>query len=298
MFEIKHIQERTKGCDYLEIKNLELSVHGIINLNQGASLVDLTLNNKRLISAEGLEYKTHYNSAILFPFVNRLKNGQYTFENQAYQLPLNKPEEGNSIHGLVYNKTFEVFETKSDLDSLAITLHFKDDYGIEGFPFKYSMYLTYKFCQDSLSLNVKVINNDEKSFPFSLGWHPYFMVEEKNEAEVIINGYSEMEFDSNLNIKLKEIQHSNIKISTKDLDNCYKLYSKELIFRNSNYAFKMLFEDEDNFLQLYTPKNLNIIAIEPQTGIANCFNNEIGQQILKTNESYQKGWKLKLTQTN
>jgi aldose 1-epimerase len=46
-------------------------------------------------------------------------------------------------------------------------------------------------------------------------------------------------------------------------------------------------------LQLYTPKGLPLIAIEPMTGISNSFNNKIGLQVLKPNETYSITWNVK-----
>lgn len=298
MFDIKHIQDLPGQLNYLEINNPELALYGKINLINGGSLERFALNKKELITSSDLNYETYYNSAILFPFVNRIRHGRYTFEDLEYQLPLNKPEEGNSIHGLVYNKTFEVIKTDCTNISLAITIGYKEHKGKPGFPFKYSIYVTYRFFRNSLELSVEVLNDDENSFPFTLGWHPYFKAGNLDNCTISMDGYSEIKFDSELNCQLEAIKHSAIELASEDFDTCYQMHAKKLNFNASDYRFEMVFDSSDKFLQVYTPKNKNVIAIEPQTGIANSFNNRIGLKVLKPTETYQETWKINLTHTN
>jgi aldose 1-epimerase len=298
LFEIKHIQDLPAQLNYLEIINPELALYGKINLKNGGSLERFVLNKKELITSSDLNYETYYNSAILFPFVNRIRYGRYTFEDLEYQLPLNKPEEGNSIHGLVYNKTFEVIKTDCTNTSLIITIGYKEHKGQPGFPFKYSIYVTYTFLKDSLELSVEVVNDDVKSFPFTLGWHPYFKTGHSDNCNISIDGYSEIKFDSELNFQFESIKDSAIELASEDFDTCYQIHAKKFNFNTADYSFELVFDSNDKFLQLYTPKNKNLVAIEPQTGIANSFNNGIGLKVLKPSESYHESWKINLIQTN
>jgi len=47
-------------------------------------------------------------------------------------------------------------------------------------------------------------------------------------------------------------------------------------------------------LQLYTPKDLSLIAIETMTGVSNSFNNKIGLKTLKPDQIYSVTWSVKL----
>lgn len=294
MFDIKHIQDLQAQLNYLEINNPEMALYGKINLINGGSLERFVLNKKELITSSDLNYEANYNSAILFPFVNRIRHGRYSFEDLEYQLPINKPEEENSIHGLVFNKTFEVIKTDCTNTSLTISIGYKEHKCKSGFPFKYSIYVTYRFFRDSLELSVEVVNDDENPFPFTLGWHPYFKTGNLDNCTISMEGYSELKFDSELNFQYKAIKHSGIELASEDFDNCYQIHAKKLKFNTADYSFELVFDSSDKFLQLYTPKNKNVVAIEPQTGIANSFNNRVGLKILKPTETYQETWKINL----
>ncbi len=45
-----------------------------------------------------------YGNPILFPFPNRIRDGNFGFAVDACELPINEPERHNAIHGLVYHR--------------------------------------------------------------------------------------------------------------------------------------------------------------------------------------------------
>ena len=82
------------------------------------------------------------------------------------------------------------------------------------------------------------------------------------------------------------------------LDDCYLLKTNEIDFSTPEYHFKITSTSKENFLQLYTPKTCNVIAIEPMTGIADNFNNKIGLQTLQPNETYNIKWLMAIETKN
>ena len=61
------------------------------------------------------------------------------------------------------------------------------------------------------------------------------------------------------------------------------------------YRLKFNATGDNNFLQVYTPPKLNTIAIEPTTGVSDSFNNKIGLQVLKPNETYNIEWCIEIS---
>ncbi|MCR6651949.1 MAG: hypothetical protein NVV73_10855 [Cellvibrionaceae bacterium] len=41
----------------------------------------------------------------IFPVVNRLRDGRYSFEGKEYQLPVNETSRNNALHGLLHHLT-------------------------------------------------------------------------------------------------------------------------------------------------------------------------------------------------
>ena len=67
---------------------------------------------------------------------------------------------------------------------------------------------------------------------------------------------------------------------------------KEFYFSTPEYDFNISSTSKENFLQLYTPVQPNVIAIEPMTGAADNFNNKIGLQTLQPDDTYLVKWNM------
>jgi aldose 1-epimerase len=297
LYQIKHTKDLKKGLNFLEIEDSNKKSYAKIHLNLGGSLQELKLLNHHLIKdLHPLTYNNTYASAILFPFANRIANGSYVYENKTYQLEINQKEENNALHGLVYNKTFEIIDQKTTPEKAEVVLRYKELEPAEGFPFTYMIDLTYILSKDSLELNVTVKNTDTKIFPFTIGWHPYFISHNLSKSAVHFKSCKKYIFDKrNITQGIEEIAiDRTIFIEDKFLDDCFALDSNEIDFETPLYSFALKSSEKDSFLQLYTPPHPNAIAIEPTTGISNSFNNGEGLKTLKPNNSYQINWNLKI----
>ena len=239
----------------------------------------MVFNNIKVITnLKPLDHKKTYPSSILFPFANRIKDGKYRHEGQNYSLDCNEKEVNNALHGLVYDKTFNVEEKKQFDDEVEIKLFYEELNPPIGYPFKFRIELLYKLTKDTLILKTNIINIDEKKFPFTLGWHPYF-----NSIDLEM---SEIEFSSTKKIKSNKNNISvgvepfdsemPLSLSKKLFDDAFILEQPEVKFFTPEYDLVLTSSEKENFLQLYTPMNTNAIAIEPMTGISDSFNNKIG----------------------
>ena len=293
MYTINHIKEN----QVLEIKNTENSVFGKIFLNHGASLQELTILNHAIIQdLSPLNYDTTYASSILFPFANRIKDGKYSFEGIDFQLDKNQLEEQNALHGFVYNKTFSIVNIEALENSAIITLEYIETKKASGFPYTYSIRVIYIFNNDSLSVKVIIKNTDTKIFPFTLGWHPYFISEDLSKSEIVFDCDKKLIIgDRNITSGIEKIKNTGtFKIETKQLDDCWILNSDKVVFQTPKYQLEFSSSAKENFLQAYTPPKENTIAIEPTTGVSDSFNNKIGLQTLEPNKEHSITWKMNI----
>ncbi|MFK5959110.1 MAG: aldose 1-epimerase [Lutibacter sp.] len=291
MFQIKNIQNTIIITDSIT------ESYAKILLNLGGSLQELILDDKQIIkNLKPLSYDNSFSSAILFPFTCRIKNGNYLFNNNEYHLELNENNE-NALHGLVYNKKFKVVTQETTTDFASITLIYEETQKPKGFPFNFKLFLVYTLSHSSLNLEVKVINSDLTSFPFAIGWHPYFYSSDLFNSFLDFSSSKKLVFDDKMiPIKIDEISPINKKIQIKNtkFDDCYIINYKNLNFETPAYSINISSSSNENYFQLYTPNKINTIAIEPMTGPANSFNNKFGLKVLKPNKTYQLNWKIKL----
>lgn len=294
MFNINH----NKNLNILEIKDSKKQLFGKIHLNDGASLQELTLGGHEIITdMSPLKYATTYASSILFPFANRVKDGRYNFNKKNYQLETNHKEEQNALHGFVYNKTFKNIKQDVSETHAEIVLKYVEQNKSIGFPFTYNIEVTYKFYENSLSLTLLVKNTDTNTFPFTIGWHPYFLSKNLHESALRFNSKQQLEIGKrNITTGVKKFDSSNpFKIKDQQLDDCWILNSEIIHFDTPSYQITINSSEKNNFLQLYTPPKPNYIAIEPTTGVSDSFNNKIGLQTLDPNKSYKITWNLKIS---
>ena len=293
MYNINH----NKEANILEVTNSDTTVFGKIHLNQGASLQELTLGGKKIIEdLSPLNYEDSFASSILFPFANRIKDGVYSFNNEAFQLEKNQDDEQNALHGFVYNKMFKIIVKEALSDTAKITLAYNERNKTAGFPYTYSIQVTYIFNKNTLSLQVKVKNTDSKPFPFTMGWHPYFISDNLSKSTLNFDCDKKLIIgDRNITTGIEEVKTKvALNIENKQLDDCWVLNSDKVQFNTPKYQLNFSSSVKENFLQAYTPPRLNTIAIEPTTGVSDSFNNKIGLQTLQPNKEYSITWKINI----
>lgn len=297
MYIIKHTKDLIQKLDFVELEDKRRITYAKIHLNLGGSLQKLKIDSHHLIkNLHPLTYNNTYASSILFPFSNRIADGMYYFKEKCYQFEINQTEENNALHGLVYDKTFKLVEQNSKEEEASVKLRYEEKKHTKGFPYTYIIELKYTLTSDNLSLSVTVKNTDTKTFPFTIGWHPYFNSSNLFKSSLHFKSVKSVIFDKRkITLGLKDINiDDKVMIKNKLLDDCYVLNLNEIKFETPNYNFVLSSSEKDNFLQLYTPKHANTIAIEPTTGISNSFNNGIGLKELKPNDDYNIIWNINI----
>jgi aldose 1-epimerase len=270
----------------------------------GAALVELELicENKlvQLIHLPGektIGENDLYPSALLAPWVNRVRNGNYSFEGRNYQLPINESNLGNAIHGFLARKKFEISEEKYNDDSAEVSLIHNYTGDFPGYPFPFIFTLTYSLSsKGTFAVNFKCQNNGDTNMPFACGWHPYFKIANADISHLEINFSPTLKYISDPQmIPMAEESVSipmPVRFSETTLDNVFKLESQtehltELSDRESKISlFLKQNSVEFPYLVVFAPHSENCVAIEPMTGNTDAFNTGDGLQVLSPNEKF------------
>lgn len=128
---------------------------------------------------------------IMFPWVNRIIDGQYSFGGKNYQLDISEPARNNAIHGFAANYDWQV--SKQTPSSVTLEFSTIDDSGnplVEGYPFAVKATVCYQLIAEPISNQVKlqitlsVQTLDLKvTPPISIGIHPYISTQGCNLDE-------------------------------------------------------------------------------------------------------------------
>jgi aldose 1-epimerase len=300
VFEIKEINTDDKITNVV-LCNAITNSCAKISLINGGSLKELSFEGVTVITSPKLSnYETSYASAILFPFTNRIKKGLYTYKHKQYNLDENEINEQDLLHGLVYNKEFILLRKRINKNYVQVILKYQETEKVKGFPYYYSIYLTYTLQKGSLILEVSVLNDDSKTFLFALGWHPYFRSDNLRHSFLSLQSEKKIELNKDkIPVGVESIkQLSKVYIDDKNYDDCFLLKNNTVYFETPSYKMMMNTTAKENYLQIYTPNESNIIAIEPMTAPGNSFNNKMGLQYLEAGKSYNLSWKINFKNFN
>jgi aldose 1-epimerase len=116
---------------------------------------------------------------ILAPWPNRIRDGQYSFEGEAYQLALTEPAKHTAIHGLVNWSRWHLVEQKSD----SVTLEYDLPPQV-GYPWSLLLRTRWSIGADGLRADHEVRNTSEGNAPFGFSVHPYFMLPGTSVEEI------------------------------------------------------------------------------------------------------------------
>jgi aldose 1-epimerase len=108
---------------------------------------------------------------LLIPWPNRLAKGQYPFGGQIHQVPLNEPQRGNAIHGLVRWDNWVVSQPQSHRAVATYDLHPRP-----GYPFTLGLEVIYDLSTNGLSVTIIATNLGNQPLPYGAGHHPYLTV--------------------------------------------------------------------------------------------------------------------------
>ena len=300
MIHIDQISNPNKLLTHLHIHSKDLSAKVYPNL--GGSLQEFVVNKVNIIDGishdeAGLEdYANTYKSSILFPFPNRIKDGKYTFMDEAHQLPLNEPSVHNAIHGSVYNKEFTVSSIDTKENAATIVLTYASNGTLPGFPFAFELKLTYQISvSGQLVLKFDVLNTGNSPFPYGFGWHPYFLTEQLAADRLAFPSKEFYECD-NRSIPVNTVSSplsASFIMEDKLFDDAYSVHQGDCRFDSTRYQLHLNFgTTSEGYLQVYTPPNRKSIALEPMTCIANSFNTKIG--LLELLPGTSSSWSIQM----
>lgn len=125
---------------------------------------------------------TSYGIPLLFPFPNRIRDGEFSFRGQRYVVNPNR-------HGFVRDKYWRVLGTgASDQEGAWITASLEasqyPEQILQQFPFPFRFEVTYRLQNSRLEIDALVQNTGAHDMPCGFGLHPYFRRPEQGTMQV------------------------------------------------------------------------------------------------------------------
>lgn len=282
----------------MEISNKKTGDYIRIDEKTGASLIELNLGGLSLIDLPGssdhpLASNPYHPSALLTPWVNRVRNGNYSFKGKNYQLPINEPALGNAIHGLLARVPFTLVQKTES----SVTLEHAYQGAEPNYPFPFTFRYTYTLAEEGgLEITFMAQNTGSTSMPFACGWHPYFSFPDTKAADLSIKFHPTSRFlsDSQM-IPLKEENlqgKSEFVFSQEKVDHVFRLEPREkhvtefIDHKHQRSLFLTQSSVQFPFLVVFQPEGYHSVAIEPMTTNTDAFNTGDGLIELAPSEAF------------
>jgi aldose 1-epimerase len=136
---------------------------------QGAAFASLTCGGRDVLAPipAGADPNAGFHGAFLMaPWTNRLGGGRIVVGGVEYRMPINRPAEGNALHGLLRDRAWTVAAQQPDRAVLSCAL--------DHAPFRCAARLEVALSAAGLALDLTVRNTGDAPTPIGLGWHPWF----------------------------------------------------------------------------------------------------------------------------
>lgn len=291
----------------IDISSADGSVRAKILTGYGAALQELVLKNPQGSSASvicGFQSPTAveeeggrlYRGTVLFPFVNRIRNGKYAFENKEYSLPANEASRGHALHGLVYDKPFEVKDQHLEENQATVVLERSISAAEhEGYPFDVRLELRFTLSEmEGLSCKASIFNTGQQKAPVTFGTHPYYTTGSSiDELLLRLPACRQVDCDDVLiptGSYSEFAEYSEYKKLSHTFDTNFELDVKSgrqesVLMDSKNQIALHIWQGTGpgglNYIQIYTHPDRKCIAIEPMSSEIDAFNTGKGLTVLE-----------------
>lgn len=234
-----------------------------------------------------------FRGRLLAPFCDRIPGGRYEFRGKAYELPINDWENGDAIHGFLYEQPLE----PSARSEGSLTLEHRSGDAFPGYPFSLELHARYELEPSRFRLSLAARNCSNVPAPVSLGWHPYFRlpgVQRVDELRLEVPAERYIAVNDRL-LPTGELPPaagtpwdftSLREIGSSELDLGFPLEGSTVTLVGPSHSISLKLFGAFRYCQLFVPPDRRSIAIEPISGATNAFNRpELGLAVLEPGET-------------
>ena len=225
----------------------------------------------------------------LVPYVNRIRDGSFTFRGQTITISPNMPGDISPLHGQGWLSAWQV----SSASDTAATLRF--EHPAAEWPWSYEAVQDFTLDETGLDARISCTNCSDTPMPCGLGFHPYFPC----NAETVLDTQvaCAWEIDENVLPTAKvpatgRFDLSKRRVCGQELDHGFGGWDGRATVSDPATSRRITMSSPDaKFFQLYSPKEGGIFVIEPVTHANAALNApesewaELGMRVLEPGET-------------
>lgn len=213
----------------------------------------------------------------LVPYSGRIAGAGFSFEGQDYALTPNFGGESNAIHGNGWSHAWTVAQQDPDRAILLFDHTPDTEERAREWPFAYRCVMSFVLHDDGLSVEMVVVNRDEKPQPVGFGFHPFFVKGAaatlgfkargvwENGAGQVPTTHLLLDDDAGLRWSFEKARD----LKDASVDNCFSGWDGEAELAEREAEFSVRIEADPVFqhLVVYTAPDKPFVAVEPVTNM-------------------------------
>lgn len=207
----------------------------------------------------------------LIPYSNRIGQATLEFGQKTHQLRRNFGDEPHAIHGLGWQRRWQVDNQSND--ALTLSLRHAAD---ADWPFRFDAVQECRLLNRALQLRLRITSTDDAPMPVGLGFHPFFPIVPETTLQAEWRGRWEMG-DDKLPTEWKkitpEIDFSAARlIRDWKVDHCFTGWKQRATLSYPTHRTILTATGDARNLVCFAPNDgRNFIALEPVSNINNAF---------------------------
>jgi len=207
----------------------------------------------------------------LVPYSNRIGRAELLVGNQSYPLRPNFPGEPHAIHGIGWQRAWQVSRRTAD----SAELELKHDGDVD-WPFDCEARQMVRLRADALEIDLAVKNCGARPMPAGLGFHPYFPLLPATQLQTGWVGMWAMDADALPTLLAAVSPQADFSrrrpVAGWKVDNCFTGWSRRAVLDYPTHRVQIDASDACRHMVAFAPDDgRNFIALEPVTNINNAF---------------------------
>lgn len=222
----------------------------------------------------------------LVPFSNRVGHATLKWQGTSHPLVQNNGPEPHAIHGLGWQRPWQVLDQDGQLLMLACE-HHADTF----WPFAFDASQTFRLNGHTLELTLSMTNQAATPAPAGLGWHPYFVKRNRSHIRFEATGRWEMSAEK-LPTHRQPSRGLDADCTPLDVDHCFDGWRGEVLLQDE--LLRTRIASSLDRLVVFTNSTRDFVAIEPVSHVNNAINlmqagagraEDLGVRVLAPGES-------------
>lgn len=235
----------------------------------GAAIAGLWLDDAPVLRScepQALADAHHAGGFALVPYSNRIGQRRFSWRGRDYQLSANVADERHTLHGVAWQRPWQVLERSAQRALLAYS-HPSDAH----WPFAFHVEQAFELTGTALRITLTATNIDARETPMGLGWHPFFVRRPRSRVHLELTHRWDND-DTKLPLRRVPQNGLDADVAALDLDNCFDGWRGAARIRDERLSLRL--SSSLTRVVVYTPRERDIFCVEPVSHVSNAIGSD------------------------